>query len=441
MSAAEIARGHVAADGKLIDADGALLRLLDRAGRGGEVGAGLAVPQLAELARIVHRLRAPMARGVITADRDADLELAVRARIEGASVRLSVDGWRERRRWRSTDGSVRSDLLLADSDWRWDCDAALRFGRLPVGAGERHGFDATALLGRPVTDLFAFDPGDGDRRWTAESLAERDSFSARTARLNPSGGLVSVTAIARRDASGGFAGYMGGARRMREAADVAMGERLQRALRRPLERIVADAELVATQVEGAAAADYAVYAADIAGAGRHLVTLLGDLRDLETVERTGFATAAEPVDLAYEARRAAGLLSVRASEAGVSITRPGPDERMAVRGESRRVLQILVNLLDNVVRFSAAGGVVAVAVGPGGRVTVADTGGGIAAADQERIFDKFARVDARNAAGSGLGLYISRRLARAMGGDVTVASAPGEGARFTLRLPADPPGG
>jgi len=68
-------------------------------------------------------------------------------------------------------------------------------------------------------------------------------------------------------------------------------------------------------------------------------------------------------------------------------------------------------------------------------VIVADQGKGIAHADQERIFEKFERVDPREPGGSGLGLYIARRLARAMGGDVTVDSAPGQGARFVFTLP------
>jgi signal transduction histidine kinase len=66
---------------------------------------------------------------------------------------------------------------------------------------------------------------------------------------------------------------------------------------------------------------------------------------------------------------------------------------------------------------------------------IADQGKGISAEDQARIFDKFERVDPSEAGGTGLGLYIARRLARAMGGDVAVDSAPGQGARFTFTLP------
>jgi signal transduction histidine kinase len=111
---------------------------------------------------------------------------------------------------------------------------------------------------------------------------------------------------------------------------------------------------------------------------------------------------------------------------------------LLARGEFRRVLQILVNLIGNAVRYSPEGSMVWIrteveedlAV-----IIVADQGQGIAVQDQDRIFEKFERVDPSEPGGSGLGLYISRRLARAMGGDITVDSAPGFGARFALMLP------
>jgi signal transduction histidine kinase len=187
--------------------------------------------------------------------------------------------------------------------------------------------------------------------------------------------------------------------------------------------------------------DYADYAADIASAGRHLLELVDDLVDLQAVERPDFALVPEPIDLADVARRAAGLLSVRAANAGVTITRPALDVRVPALGDFRRVLQVLVNLVGNAVRYSPCGAQVIVTVTrtqTHAVVVVADKGKGVAPEDQVRIFEKFERVDPSEAGGNGLGLYIARRLARAMQGDLTVESAPGEGARFVLTLPADP---
>jgi signal transduction histidine kinase len=102
------------------------------------------------------------------------------------------------------------------------------------------------------------------------------------------------------------------------------------------------------------------------------------------------------------------------------------------------VIQILVNLLGNAIRHSPEGGKVRlIFTQEAGRasVSILDEGPGIAEPDQQRIFERFERADAKEG-GTGLGLAISRRLARSMGGDVTLDSAPGEAARFTLTLPS-----
>jgi signal transduction histidine kinase len=184
--------------------------------------------------------------------------------------------------------------------------------------------------------------------------------------------------------------------------------------------------------------DYADYAADIATAGRHLLGLVDDLVDLQAIERADFIVAHEAIDLADIARRAAGLLGVRAATTNVRIDRPAPQDSLPATGEFRRALQVLVNLIGNAVRYSPQDGMVWIRAERDGNfaaVVVADQGKGIALADQARIFEKFERIDVTEPGGSGLGLYIARRLARAMGGDVTVDSAPGQGARFVFTLP------
>jgi signal transduction histidine kinase len=224
-----------------------------------------------------------------------------------------------------------------------------------------------------------------------------------------------------------------------ETAVDAFGARLDRALRSPLGRIIANADSIHSQTDGPIRKDYADYAADIASAGRHLLGLVDDLVDLQAVERPDFSPASEPIDLADVARRAAGLLNVRASERNVRIDIPQDVDTAPATGEFKRVLQILVNLIGNAVRYSPDGGMVWIRTGlEDGQavVIVADQGKGIAADDQARIFEKFERVDPTEPGGSGLGLYIAQRLARAMGGDLVVDSAPGQGARFVLGLPA-----
>jgi len=224
-----------------------------------------------------------------------------------------------------------------------------------------------------------------------------------------------------------------------DALDGILGRDLAPALRRPINRIIANAETIRTRLAGPLADEYANYAGDIAEAGRHLLGLVEDLADLEAIDAPGFAPTPDRIDLADAARRAAGLLAVRAQERAIAVEVPPSGESVAAIGEFRRVLQVLLNLLGNALRYAPAHSTVRIGVdarGDRARVTVADEGEGLTAAEQAKVFDKFERLGRSGDGGSGLGLYISRRLARAMGGELSVASTPGKGARFTLELPA-----
>jgi signal transduction histidine kinase len=219
-----------------------------------------------------------------------------------------------------------------------------------------------------------------------------------------------------------------------------IGQDVAPALRQPIARIIANAETIRTRLAGPLAGEYAEYAADIAAAGQHLLALLEDLADLEVVESEEFDTAPDRIDLADVARRAAGILGVRAREQGIVVDPPRAGESLPAIAEFRRVLQILLNLLGNAIRYSPANSEVWMRIEDAGhraRVIIADQGPGLSQEDQARVFKKFERLGRSGDGGSGLGLYISRRLARAMGGELSVESAPGQGARFILELPAD----
>ena len=220
--------------------------------------------------------------------------------------------------------------------------------------------------------------------------------------------------------------------------NAAMGREIAPVLRQPIARIIANAETIRTQLAGPLAEEYSNYAADISTAGEHLLALLDDLADLEVVEADDFSVAPDKIDLADVARRAAGILGVRAHERGIGIDAPKAGDSVPAVGEFRRVLQILLNLLGNALRYAPEGSQVwlrAEAEDGRARIIVADQGQGLSAEQQAKAFDKFERLGRSGDGGSGLGLYISRRLARAMEGELTVDSAPGQGARFTLELP------
>jgi signal transduction histidine kinase len=137
---------------------------------------------------------------------------------------------------------------------------------------------------------------------------------------------------------------------------------------------------------------------------------------------------------------AAGMIEPVAREKGVDFVLEPPAEAIAFDTDITKLRQILVNLLSNAIRFTDRGYVKLAAHADGADVCfiVEDTGIGIAAADLDRIFDPFWQVDqsaTRRVGGTGLGLSVARRLARLLGGDVTVSSTENVGTRFTVRLP------
>ena len=218
-----------------------------------------------------------------------------------------------------------------------------------------------------------------------------------------------------------------------------LGRDLAPVLRQPVARIIANAETIRTRLAGPLADEYSDYAADIASAGQHLLGLIEDLTDLEVVESDRFSTAPDRIDLNDVARRAAGILGVRAQERNITLIVPeqGAKEVAAI-GEFRRVLQVLLNLIGNAINYSPNGSEVRIEAATDSTsacVTVADQGPGLDEKQQATMFAKFERLGRSGDGGSGLGLYISKRLADAMDGTLSVESKPGQGARFTLTLP------
>jgi signal transduction histidine kinase len=450
--------GRLDVEGRLIEADPALAALHEHAG--GRPGGILAVPQIATLARLARRLGIIVARPAIAADGERDIDLWVRAEPKGDQVALEISGWTLRSpapRLAAPEPERESDFQRAAADWTFETDETLALTQASPAAAAALGQPIAELLGRRMVHLFRFrESGDGTLP-ILTALAEHIRFDEQIAEAE-AGETYLLSGVPLIDGMGRFAGFRGsavqaaggaqdipvqGASEAESPGDApqagAFGERLDQALRSPLNHIVAAAELLRAQPEGPLRREYSAYAADIASAGRHLLAMVDDLVDLQAIERPGFRPELERVDVADIARRAAGLLSVRAADRQVRIDKPGEGDSLPATGEFRRVLQIMMNLLVNAIRYSPEGGMIWIRpekIGDQASVTVADLGKGISAEDQDRIFDKFERVDPTEAGGTGLGLYIARRLARSMGGDLVVESAPGQGARFTLSLPA-----
>ncbi|HET9427040.1 MAG TPA: PAS domain-containing sensor histidine kinase [Allosphingosinicella sp.] len=444
--------GRVDGEGRLIAADPPLAALHERAG--GRAGGTLSVPQIAALARLAQRLNITVSRAAIAADGEHDVDLWVRAEPQGEEVALSITGWSGRPAIMlppSAPAERDSDFLRASADWIWETDDGLRITTLSAGAAAAIGRPPTELVGRKLTQLFRFRESEDGSLPILAAMAEHQRFEQQIAELRAGRkGRYVLSGLPLIDGMGLFAGFRGAATSLTGqpsvsvAADLppessAFGERLDQALRTPLNHIIDNADRLRAQPDGPLRRDYTAYAGDIAAAGRHLLSLIDDLVDLQAIERADFSPASETIDLADVARRAAGLLSVRAADREVRIDGPALDESLPATGDYTRTLQVLMNLLTNAIRYTPVGGQVWIRTereSDLAAVIVADQGKGIAPEFHERIFGKFERVDPGEPGGTGLGLYIARRLARSMGGDLSVDSAPGQGARFTFTLPA-----
>lgn len=442
--------GRVDAQGRLIEADPPLAAL--NASAGGEQGGMLSVPQIAALARLARRLGISISRGAVAADGDRDLDLWVKASPEGDDVALSITGWGSRpatSRVPTFPAEREADFVRAAADWTWETDETLRLTALAPGASAAVSRNPRDFIGKQLTSLLRFREGEDGGLPILTALAEHKAFDGQLSETRDAKRTAYLlSAVPLIDGNGRFAGFRGAASSIagqpsgsdsRGRGDAsAFGERLDQALRSPLAHIIDSAERLQSQPEGPLRRDYAGYAGDIASAGRHLLALVDDLVDLQAIERPDFRPEAEPVDLADIARRAAGLLAVRASDRGVRIDGPGLAETLPAIGDFTRALQVMMNLLTNAIRYTPEGGQIWLRTEQEGDLAtliVADQGKGIAAEDQQRIFERFGRVDPTEPGGSGLGLYIARRLARAMNGELSVDSAPGQGARFAFTLP------
>lgn len=429
---------RVDAFGRLVEADAMLAEL--QAEAGSRLGAKLALPQLAAIARLVRKLGISVSRQAVVAARDHDVEMWVRAEPDGEDVLLTVEQWKQRPPAPSRLEVAASDDELIGGAVRgsWAADAELRFTALSPDLVQQLGVEADEAIGQPMTRFLRLEEGEDGAMPLLAALSSRAAFAGQpaSARGNGNQRLVLGGDPIRAD-DGSFAGFRGRAladhvsvpQAANEAgANASIDPALDLALRSPLARIIEAAEGIVDRADGPLRSDYAAYAGDIATAARHLLSVIRSIAE-QPVDAGGI------VDLAVLAGDALALVQPEADEQKISLSLRG-EAAIPVTGERRGVIQVLVNLLGNAVRHSPPGGTVTLDLrksGAMGEASIADQGKGIGPADQERVFEKFERLD--NGGGAGLGLAIARRLARSMGGEISLVSAPGEGACFTVSLP------
>ena len=237
------------------------------------------------------------------------------------------------------------------------------------------------------------------------------------------------------------------ARRLAENANAAKAKFLSMMshdLRTPLTTISGYAKLVASGSEGAVTEEQRSAMAIILDACGEQLRLINDILAFAQLDSGRVSVRPAPVPVPEATRRAEALVRLRASEADLTLENEARDEEVVVHADPDRLQQILLNLLANAIKFTPAGGRIAIECERGEervQIRVRDNGIGIPEDQLERIFDAFVQLEAQtedsSQRGVGLGLAISRELARAMNGELTAASAPGSGSVFTIDLPAE----
>jgi signal transduction histidine kinase len=212
-------------------------------------------------------------------------------------------------------------------------------------------------------------------------------------------------------------------------------------LRTPLNAILGFSQMLRERMVGEINDKQEEYLDDIISSGHHLLSLINDVLDLSKVEAGQVELEIASFSLEDALERGVSMVKERAMQNGVGVTLDARRSAGTVEADERRISQVVFNLLSNAVKFTPQGGSVVVStsrVNGEVRVSVADTGPGIAAEDQARIFEEFQQTDvgARQPEGTGLGLALSKRLIELHGGRIWVDSELGSGSMFTFALPA-----
>jgi len=382
------------------------------------------------------------------------------------------------------------DFIRAGSDWTWATDAGLALTELWGRAAETFGAPNETLIGRQFHALGQFAERPAGIPGGTDLMDARAPFRRLIflANLEPGGQrriMLSGVPVFD-DQTGRFAGYRGTAidlaahagtaeeadsdrRAPAEALDeLALRNRqldtaldearsaarakteflamMSHELRTPLNAIIGLAEMSTSEIQGPLPEIYRAYFEDIRGAGQHLLAVIEQMLDATEIDGGHVALDIEPVAVADIVREAKAMVMPQAREKNLQLEGDEAESDARVLADPARLRQILVNLLNNAVKFTPEGGCVGVEIATVAEglldITIRDNGIGISAERQALVFESFYKGDAdirlAGSKGVGLGLSISRQLARLMDGDLSLDSQPGAGSRFLLRLPLAP---
>jgi len=220
-------------------------------------------------------------------------------------------------------------------------------------------------------------------------------------------------------------------------------------LRTPLNAIIGFSQVLQERYFGELNEQQADYVNDILESGRHLLSLINDILDLSKVEAGKMTLRLSPVNLCRLLRHSTTMIREKCLKHGISLDVDVPKalESLEITADERKIKQVVFNLLSNAGKFTPDGGAIALGMRQSGTeviISVSDTGAGIPAEEQARIFEEFYQTaggSAAKAPGTGLGLSLVKRLVELHGGRVWVESeGRGKGSRFSFALPMAVPG-
>jgi signal transduction histidine kinase len=214
-------------------------------------------------------------------------------------------------------------------------------------------------------------------------------------------------------------------------------------LRTPLNAIIGFSEVLTERMFGELNEKQAEYLMDIYASGTHLLSLINDILDLSKIEAGRMELELTDFHLPTALDNALTLVRERAGRRGITLQATIDEGLGEVRADERKIRQVVLNLLSNAIKFTPEGGrieVRAVPVDGSVEVSVSDTGVGIAAEDQEAVFEEFRQVgtSAAKQEGTGLGLTLCRKFVELHGGRIRVQSEVDRGSTFTFTIPGAP---
>ncbi|MEH6496782.1 MAG: PAS domain-containing sensor histidine kinase [Pseudomonas marincola] len=377
------------------------------------------------------------------------------------------------------------DITRAASDWIWETNADGEISFVSDRAVQAVGLPPILLKGKRLTDLGKFHSNDGELS-KAESAIEKHipfrSVPMTITNAEDEEKIFNISGVPVFNEKGRFVGYRGtsdditarlsaenDASISRSDLEKAITEITQKnlqlemtakkavaaarakdeflatmshELRTPLNAIIGFAEVIGMETFGPISDKYKEYVGDIHNSGKHLLSLIEDILDIARIESDRIPIDIVKTSLQEMIRDSVILVQKHANDKEIDISEVRITEDFDLKVDPTRCLQIIVNILGNAVKFTPSGGQIGIETtieNSNLLLTIWDTGPGIDLDEQAYIFEAFKQahngIYSRAEDGVGLGLTLSLKLAKLMGGDITVASEPGKGSRFTAKLP------